>query len=827
MKRLFYIICAMGIIVSICSCEETKDYEDLMSNTDDYTSETGGDYYQGEGIDVSMYNQARIFPGLVDTLKEKHLEEASIELDLSYQYIDANNLGLKKVPSPIYSSGLYAGAGEKITIQLDEDIKGLSVQIGIHQRNLGVLVDQGTYVERAPLVVTSSPLFKGRNEIRNPFGGYIWIRRSGNDGQNLGKISLKVEGAYKAPDYIEGVTQASEWISEIKATTVPWVELRGKHVAFSVPVDYIKQKANASFVENADKALRLWDEWIECMYEFYGLDDVDKDFPMPDYPVRAVMDVHLITERYSFYGTYSGTENNDVIELLKTEENIDMLISPEGIVTGADNICNFIAWVQRNWLEQPNNSTVWNKAPSNFDWIYTMMPNFYFLYKDHWAKNNNILQQYQTQGGTNKNMATKANSIILQKENFDKLVQFASIGDTCRLFNPNATTVVKMEEDGNAGTRYPVLAFFTQIMGYRQGEKDGWKFFGYFNRYIQKRENPGYYSENGLDKLLYALTDYYDRDFTALYDRWGLEISDEARLYALTQSASHMEKKVWMYNAMTENEGNIEPFDGKVFYTKSGETPFRHDRKGWNAAAYGKGTGYVDEGDLPEELIDGLWTARNYKSDKVLPSNLLDGDRGTLWESYSDHYVQYTDKDGVVHYPYKIDFLYKNAKTPEYDYYVVFGTDVPLEKVSGIYIANGNTNGSKSLYESKDDPGWNYAPKHIIVEFTKDELIFDGESYINAVGTGAVSWETVYDSDGSDAEKQQFHPDRNNLFYIDLDREHTGVRGVRLRLDKDTHRAKDKPADWNEEEKPNRPEINRYLDRIHKFAEFGTFYYNN
>ena len=64
MKKILYIVFSIGVMLGSSSCED-NDYESILSSTDDYISETGGDYYGGEGIDVSMYEKARIF-GYID-----------------------------------------------------------------------------------------------------------------------------------------------------------------------------------------------------------------------------------------------------------------------------------------------------------------------------------------------------------------------------------------------------------------------------------------------------------------------------------------------------------------------------------------------------------------------------------------------------------------------------------------------------------------------------------------------------------------------------------------------------------------------------------------
>ena len=50
MKKILYIVFSIGVMLGSSSCED-NDYESILSSTDDYISETGGDYYGGEGID--------------------------------------------------------------------------------------------------------------------------------------------------------------------------------------------------------------------------------------------------------------------------------------------------------------------------------------------------------------------------------------------------------------------------------------------------------------------------------------------------------------------------------------------------------------------------------------------------------------------------------------------------------------------------------------------------------------------------------------------------------------------------------------------------------
>lgn len=120
-NRILYFLLTAYTSFVLGGCDIAYKY-DIESGTDDYTSDKAdANIDTDSSIDVSMYAQARIFPGLVDTTREEHVD-ATITLDLTKRYVDASTLGMQWVPAAVYSTGLYAGAGELITIQLDEDV---------------------------------------------------------------------------------------------------------------------------------------------------------------------------------------------------------------------------------------------------------------------------------------------------------------------------------------------------------------------------------------------------------------------------------------------------------------------------------------------------------------------------------------------------------------------------------------------------------------------------------------------------------------------------------------------------------------------------------
>ena len=52
--KIVYVLLTIGLVWGAIACED-KDFEGIISNTDDYVSDTGGDYYEGGGlIDINL-----------------------------------------------------------------------------------------------------------------------------------------------------------------------------------------------------------------------------------------------------------------------------------------------------------------------------------------------------------------------------------------------------------------------------------------------------------------------------------------------------------------------------------------------------------------------------------------------------------------------------------------------------------------------------------------------------------------------------------------------------------------------------------------------------
>lgn len=791
-KNFFYI--GMMIACLMVGCDVAYEY-DIESGIDENTSDgTSGDSQSMSEIDVSMWEYATIFPGLVDTAKEVKVKDYMLELDVK-PYVAANVLGIKQVPAPYASTGFYAGAGEPVTIEVIGE-HGVSVLIGPHMRDMTNFINtNGGFVERYPLVTMTQALFPGTNVVKNPFGGAVWIRKDGAAAN--GKLQLKITGAYKSPDYVKGETDATQWFEEINSTTVPWVELRGEHIAFYVPTSLLKvQITSPQFVVGLEESLGLWDDLMECFYRFYGLDNTDDAFPMPAYPERVVMDVHLENERFSYV-------NPRAVELLQSSDMIDMVTNPDRIKTG--DIAVLLGWLQNNnYLPShygtSQSSNLWSSTSGD---AFLCMPYVWFLEKHGWMRD--VVSSYRISTINSYQPKDSKQLTVRNTWNLKNVVNDAmsyAKADTCKLYTLN----LDLENmSGTSEQNCGMTFFFSQIGNYVSSDgKNGWDFWGYFNRNVQNV--GGLFFDMGMDYLAVQLGEYFQKDFSAMFNYWGIELSDNAS--RLISGYAPMEWRQWEYNPIEKNM--VLPYDGSSPYTASGKVPYRNDRSKWVAFAY--------SGDDMETDNYFVSEAKGSNPEAYKPASLFDGRLTTFWASKSDEYNKYKDEGDVEHFPYKDEELYKNATTPEFPYYIVIKPGNETGRADGFYIGNGNSEDT-FLYEGKDKK-FSYAPQHIIIEITNDHLELEPDG-IDFVDVKNIRWTKVYDSDETPA---YFHPDRKNLFYVEFPSSIT-YTGIRLTFDRVSHVAKDKPADWDEEAMPNRPETNHQLDRIQKIAEFGTYYY--
>lgn len=240
-------------------------------------------------IDKSKYAQAKVFPGLVDQ-SEPRVKDAKFTLDLNYSDQTADILRISVAPEPQFSTGYYAAPGELVKIVVPQGIEGLVVQIGGHTDNL----NGKTPLLRDPLVYMRQQLYAGNNYVRNLYGGTIYIRASH---AYPNPVEFTITNAVVSPDFILNTSTDAAWLDQVKASKVPWLELRAKRVVFLIPRDrIIASLTTAKPFNNPTAVLTNWNQVFDLDYNAWmGLSDnaLDPRDRSPQGPWRGVLDIQL------------------------------------------------------------------------------------------------------------------------------------------------------------------------------------------------------------------------------------------------------------------------------------------------------------------------------------------------------------------------------------------------------------------------------------------------------------------------------------------------------------------------------------------------------
>lgn len=551
---IFVLLIALTSSVWFGGCDTAYKYDindgidNNGANGPDITIDTEG------GIDVSMYEKARIFPGLVDTAREVRID-ATIKLDLNKNYTTPVDLGVIGVPQPIYSTGLYAGAGEQIAITVEDNTMGLSVIIGSHMEDLTTL----NPYQRMPVVYVTKALFPGKNIIKNPLGGTIWIKKS-EELTATGTCSLKIEGVYQSPDFVIGETDLQEWKKKVSGTTVPWLEIRGKHFAFTVQKDRVLDNLEKISSE-LQEAGQEWDEAIEeFFYEYYGLkfgENAGEKERAPEFPIRVVLDVQILEDLYLRNSGYAivAINNNYMLEEMLNLRTL-RIGNSAALFRAINSMCTY----------RPRN----NPWPGMYQAVVDAIP----------------LYRMGTKGFSKENIYGE---IFPGEENimtlFPKAIEYAA-SDSSKWMRVDAAT---KNEKGTAYKAFDLLSF-VQLASYNN---NNWEMMKDLN--IKAKEERTIDNSN-LSYFFRKLCDYFQQNFSPFFDHWGVEQLDDDRTYA--EQYPLMTKKQWEYNP--QNPGPVEEYDGTNYR-------YRHNRKEWKVAAFDKTYDVNDDGDTkkPGYLIDG------------------------------------------------------------------------------------------------------------------------------------------------------------------------------------------------------------------------------
>ncbi len=271
------------LIVSAVACK--RNYGDNVVNGFDQgqpSANANGGTTGNMGNDFSKLDQAKIFPGLMAATEPRI--SVPVTINLAYKYVRNTDIKVVSTPQPTFSTGLYAPAGEMVTVDVPAGVSGLTVQIGGWTDNITNTAIQG----REPVLYNQVQLVAGRNYVRNLYGGSIYIRKAVN--LNLDQVTLTFSGVARSPDFVLGQTSDADWNDQVKQSSVPWIQLRGRKIIFELP-KYLVDKYP---IAHPSAVMQEWDDFIEKdLYHWKGLSDVTTDSlnKAPELPVRVIMDV--------------------------------------------------------------------------------------------------------------------------------------------------------------------------------------------------------------------------------------------------------------------------------------------------------------------------------------------------------------------------------------------------------------------------------------------------------------------------------------------------------------------------------------------------------
>lgn len=253
-------------------------------------------------IDRSQFNLARVFPGLV-SISEPRLKGTKVTLDFDFVYANNANLRISVAPQGWFSTGMYAPAGELIEINVPSGEYGMTAQIGAWDDDLTSIPVK----LRAPVIYSRHTLAPGKNLIRNLYGGQVYIIPPRALGR---KVEFTFTGTVKSPDFVLGETTDEEWKTMMAKTTVPFFELRGKRIIFTLPVSRLAKFPIAS----PTALMQTWDEQIlHCYWEWYGLsaNAADARDLNPMLPWRIVHDIQpSVGAQHSGYPVVAMANDN-------------------------------------------------------------------------------------------------------------------------------------------------------------------------------------------------------------------------------------------------------------------------------------------------------------------------------------------------------------------------------------------------------------------------------------------------------------------------------------------------------------------------------------
>ncbi len=213
--------------------------------------------------EVSKHPAGDAFPGAVPDDAERIATTIAIDAGLPGWIDGADGLTLPGIYSrgaaAWHSTGLYAPAGERITITVPAGMADakLAVRIGCHADHIWGRPDW----KRFPVVSRRFEVSEPTTIAANAFGGLIYIETPGG---GLTPFDVEIAGGTPSPRFILGETPVADWRDRIRHLPAPWGEIAGKSLVISLPSETLRT------LDDPESLMAFWDLVMDADSDLIG-----------------------------------------------------------------------------------------------------------------------------------------------------------------------------------------------------------------------------------------------------------------------------------------------------------------------------------------------------------------------------------------------------------------------------------------------------------------------------------------------------------------------------------------------------------------------------
>lgn len=224
-------------------------------------------------IPDNILRNSLVFPGKVS----ENISTVKKDYDFNLKFKNNDYMRIIFKTKNWLNTGLYAAPNEVINIvvsnALDDDLKEVSVLLGVHT---DVITDDqiyGTEFLRNPNVTIKLPLKVGSNLVRSPYGGPIVLISD----ESIDKtIKISIEGAVEMPYLKVGSTTESDWLS-LRNKDIPYGSLESNLAVIYVPSEELSKLSYKEAVSIAE----YYTTFGKLHNELSGLSDDDISIHQP------------------------------------------------------------------------------------------------------------------------------------------------------------------------------------------------------------------------------------------------------------------------------------------------------------------------------------------------------------------------------------------------------------------------------------------------------------------------------------------------------------------------------------------------------------------